>query len=129
MGYLLGGLVPLAPYFFVSNIATGLRISVAVMAVALFAFGYAKTCLVRVGSGEEGEDTVQLSMPWNWDWSWIRGGEAGRKVKGRRGRRARAERWRARREAARGGVQMVVVGGLAAGAAMGMVVAFDRLMK
>lgn len=45
-GYLLGGLVPLLPYFFVSNVYTGLQISIIVMIIALFIFGYVKACSV-----------------------------------------------------------------------------------
>ena len=39
-GYLLGGLVPLVPYFFVSDVGTGLIYSIIVMVVTLFWFGY-----------------------------------------------------------------------------------------
>jgi VIT1/CCC1 family predicted Fe2+/Mn2+ transporter len=46
LGYLLGGLVPLLPYFFVSNVYSGLQISVIVMIIALFIFGYVKACSV-----------------------------------------------------------------------------------
>ncbi|KAL8392477.1 hypothetical protein RB595_002603 [Gaeumannomyces hyphopodioides] len=48
MGYFLGGLLPLLPYLCVprDDLATGFAVSVAVMAVALFSFGYAKTCMV-----------------------------------------------------------------------------------
>lgn len=60
--------------------------SIAVMAVALFAFGYVKTCVVE---GWEGRDKVQAGVG--------------------------------------GGVQMVVVGGAAAGAAMGLVYLFNGL--
>ena len=40
--YVVGGLVPLAPYFFVSNVQTALLISVAVTIIALFVFGFLK---------------------------------------------------------------------------------------
>ncbi|KAI4731278.1 DUF125-domain-containing protein [Aureobasidium sp. EXF-10728] len=76
LGYLLGGLVPLTPYFFVSNNQTALCWSVGVMAVALFVFGYVKTLLV-------GEDKRLLCV--------------------------------------KAGIQMMVLGGVAAGAAMGCV--------
>ncbi|KAG9695955.1 DUF125-domain-containing protein, partial [Aureobasidium melanogenum] len=46
LGYFLGGLVPLTPYFFVSNNQTALCWSIGVMAFALFVFGYVKTLLV-----------------------------------------------------------------------------------
>ncbi|CAI4624604.1 CPA_1a_G0037440.mRNA.1.CDS.1 [Saccharomyces cerevisiae] len=49
-GYLLGGLVPLVPYFFVSDVGTGLIYSIIVMVVTLFWFGYVKTKL-SMGSG------------------------------------------------------------------------------
>ncbi|CAD0115336.1 unnamed protein product [Aureobasidium uvarum] len=76
LGYLLGGLVPLTPYFFVSNNQTALCWSIGVMAVALFVFGYVKTVLV-------GEEKRLLCV--------------------------------------KAGIQMMVLGGVAAGAAMGCV--------
>lgn len=87
-GYLFGGLIPLFPYFFVGEgqVDLALWISVAVMVVALFAFGYVKTCAVS-------------------------GWHGGRCV------------W----EAVKGGLEMVVVGGAAAGAAMGLVKLFDGM--
>ncbi|KAJ8143091.1 hypothetical protein OXX79_000198 [Metschnikowia pulcherrima] len=42
-GYFLGGFVPLVPYFFCNVVRTGLIISVVVMIVTLFIFGYVKT--------------------------------------------------------------------------------------
>ncbi|CAD0014955.1 unnamed protein product [Aureobasidium pullulans] len=76
LGYLLGGLVPLTPYFFVSNNQTALCWSIGVMAFALFVFGYIKTLLV-------GEEKRLLCV--------------------------------------KAGVQMMVLGGVAAAAAMGCV--------
>lgn len=84
MGYFLGGLLPLIPYFFVDRVYDGLILSIAVMVFALFAFGYVKTCAV---------------MGWT----------GARNV----------------REAGFGGIQMVVVGSVAAGAAMGLVRLFN----
>ncbi|KAK5661989.1 hypothetical protein OQA88_10100 [Cercophora sp. LCS_1] len=91
LAYFLGGLLPLAPYFFVDgsgeeSLYRALYISIGVMAVALLAFGYVKTGIVV---GWRGSDNV--------------------------------------RKGVYGGVQMVVVGGAAAGAAMGLVKAFDRI--
>ncbi|KAB5566868.1 CCC1 protein [Coniochaeta sp. 2T2.1] len=88
LAYFLGGLVPLLPYFCVGaeEVMLGLWISVAVMAVALFGFGYVKTCVV---TGWRGRRAVGLGFC--------------------------------------GGAQMMVVGGAAAGAAMGLVMLFDRL--
>ncbi|KUJ20350.1 DUF125-domain-containing protein [Mollisia scopiformis] len=86
MGYFFGGLLPLLPYFCVGSdqVFEGLYISLAVMVVALFAFGYGKTCIV-VG--------------------W------------REGKHIRA--------GCSGGIQMVFVGGIAAGSAMGLVKLFS----
>ncbi|OBT43560.1 hypothetical protein VE00_06978 [Pseudogymnoascus sp. WSF 3629] len=72
--YFLGGLVPLVPYFFVEEVERGLWVSVGVMAVALWVFGWVKT--------------------------GVCGGDQWERVKG--------------------GGEMVVVGGVAAGAAMGL---------
>ncbi|CCD24151.1 Ccc1p NDAI_0C04920 [Naumovozyma dairenensis CBS 421] len=41
-GYLIGGFVPLFPYFFVTSVHQGLIYSIIVMAVTLFLFGYFK---------------------------------------------------------------------------------------
>ena len=41
-GYFIGGLIPLIPYFFVTEVGTGLIFSVIVMAITLFWFGYIK---------------------------------------------------------------------------------------
>lgn len=75
-GYFFGGLVPLAPYFFVHDNAIALLWSIGVMAFALFVFGYAKTVLL----GEENKGAC-----------------------------------------AKAGIQMVLLGGVAAAAAMGCV--------
>lgn len=91
LGYMLGGIVPLLPYFFVDagvgggrGIVWALWVSVCVMAVALFGFGYVKTC---VFTGWKGARCV--------------------------------------RQGALGGVQMVVVGGAAAGSAVALVKLFE----
>lgn len=47
-GYFLGGFVPLVPYFFCDVVRTGLIVSVIVMVVTLFIFGYVKT-IVSLG--------------------------------------------------------------------------------
>ncbi len=75
-GYILGGLVALLPYLFVSSIHDAFMGSVALMALASFAFGWAKTSLV--GGGDR----------------WV---------------------------CLQNGVQMLLLGGVAAGAAMGCV--------
>lgn len=48
LGYFFGGFVPLIPYFFCDVVKTGLLISVLVMVVTLFVFGFVKT-LVLLG--------------------------------------------------------------------------------
>jgi predicted membrane protein (TIGR00267 family) len=42
LSYVAGGLVPLAPYFFVSNVHVALIVSVALTLLALLVFGYVK---------------------------------------------------------------------------------------
>lgn len=76
LGYFFGGLVPLLPYLFVSSVDRAFVGSILVMALALFAFGWAKTAFV----GE-------------------------------------TSRW----ACFKSGVQMMMLGGVAAGAAMGCV--------
>lgn len=46
LGYFIGGLVPLLPYLFFEHVREALYCSILVMAIALFAFGWAKTFLV-----------------------------------------------------------------------------------
>jgi len=88
LGYFIGGFVPLTPYFFVGpdEAFYALRWSIATMVVALFVFGYVKTCFV---SGWKGTQNIRRGVT--------------------------------------GGVQMVIVGGVAAGAAMGLVKVFQAL--
>lgn len=88
LGYFIGGFVPLLPYFFVgpNEAFIALRWSIATMVVALFMFGYGKTCFVTGWSGRKN----------------LRKGLVG-------------------------GLQMVLVGGVAAGSAMGLVKGFQLL--
>ncbi|KAL4884673.1 VIT family-domain-containing protein [Aspergillus karnatakaensis] len=88
LGYFIGGFVPLLPYFFVgeNEAFLALKWSIATMAVALFIFGYGKTCFV---SGWQGKKNI-------WKGSV-------------------------------GGLQMVLIGGVAAGSAMGLVKGFQAL--
>jgi len=46
--YVVGGLIPLSPYFFVSDGITGLKISAIITLCCLFAFGYFKSKLTGV---------------------------------------------------------------------------------
>ncbi|KAI9827520.1 MAG: hypothetical protein M1832_004870 [Thelocarpon impressellum] len=86
--YFLGGFVPLVPYFFVGNhsINAALWWSCIVMAVALFSFGYVKTCVI---CGWRGRPKVLKGI--------------------------------------RGALEMLFIGGLAAGAAMGLIRAFNTI--
>ncbi|RLV95943.1 Protein CCC1 [Spathaspora sp. JA1] len=45
LAYFFGGFVPLVPYFFTTYVQTGLLISVIVMLITLFIFGYIKTAI------------------------------------------------------------------------------------
>ncbi|RAL10913.1 VIT1/CCC1 transporter family protein [Aspergillus homomorphus CBS 101889] len=88
LGYFIGGFVPLLPYFFVGPHGAfyALQWSIATMVVALFLFGYGKTCFV---SGWRGSRNIRRGLI--------------------------------------GGLQMVLVGGVAAGSAMGLVKGFQML--
>jgi len=48
MSYIVGGLIPLSPYFFVGDAITGLRISAAITLCCLFVFGYFKSKMTGV---------------------------------------------------------------------------------
>ena len=54
MGYLVGGLLPLLPYLFVSQVGDGLRISFGVCVLALFLYGFTRAYL----SNADGADVV-----------------------------------------------------------------------
>lgn len=87
MGYFIGGLMPLLPYLLVDTheIHKGLIMSIVVMVVALFLFGYAKTSAVTG--------------------TWFGGNDI--------------------RQGCKEGIQMIVVGSVAAAAAMGSVKLFS----
>ncbi|CAD0087610.1 unnamed protein product, partial [Aureobasidium vineae] len=86
LGYLIGGLLPLIPYFFVprEEVVLALYWSFGVMLSCLFCFGYCKTCFVAGWRGKVWQGVV-------------------------------------------GGVQMMLVGGVAAGCAMGIIRLFHHL--
>jgi VIT1/CCC1 family predicted Fe2+/Mn2+ transporter len=60
LSYLVGGLIPLSPYMLVHRVLSGLRISVAVTLVALFAFGYGKGRLTGIHPLRGGVQTVVI---------------------------------------------------------------------
>ena len=48
VSYIVGGLIPLSPYFFITNIFDALKISVIVTLICLFVFGYFKSKITGV---------------------------------------------------------------------------------
>jgi VIT1/CCC1 family predicted Fe2+/Mn2+ transporter len=60
ISYIGGGLVPLAPYFFVSRVEDALAISVALTAVALFVFGAIKARFTGIPIWRGGMETALI---------------------------------------------------------------------
>jgi len=50
VSYIVGGLIPLSPYFFVNDALEGLKISVIITLMCLFVFGYFKSKLTGVNA-------------------------------------------------------------------------------
>lgn len=48
MAYIIGGMVPLLPYFFLSNTIEGLKISAIITLICLFIFGYYKSKMTGI---------------------------------------------------------------------------------
>ena len=48
ISYIIGGLVPLTPYFFVSNALDGLKLSAAITLVCLYVFGFFKSKMTGI---------------------------------------------------------------------------------
>lgn len=48
LSYVVGGIIPLSPYFFVADGITGLKISAAITLICLFVFGYLKSMVTGV---------------------------------------------------------------------------------
>jgi VIT1/CCC1 family predicted Fe2+/Mn2+ transporter len=48
ISYIIGGLVPLTPYFFVSNALDGLKLSAAITLVSLYVFGFFKSKMTGI---------------------------------------------------------------------------------
>jgi VIT1/CCC1 family predicted Fe2+/Mn2+ transporter len=93
LGYVLGGLLPLFPYFFVDRVADGVYWSFAVCLAALFAFGFIKDYVLNCQRREK--ETKQLCYE-----------------------RRRCRRWADIRRSSWEGFQMVILGGVAALAAV-----------
>src|SRR5215470_2880234 len=60
ISYIVGGLVPLAPYILLSDLLTALSVSVAVTLVALFVFGCVKGKLTGISPWRGGAQTVLI---------------------------------------------------------------------
>jgi len=60
VSYVLGGLVPLAPYMLAADLYTALGISVGVTLVALFVFGFVKGKLTGISPWRGGLQTVVI---------------------------------------------------------------------
>ncbi|KAK0631130.1 VIT family-domain-containing protein [Bombardia bombarda] len=103
LGYLLGGSLPLFPYFIVTNITDGLIWSFAVCIAALFLFGFSKDYVLNRRQQEECS-TDQLHL--------------------RRGGRIP---WREFRHSGWEGLVMAALGGFAAGAAVLCVMIFESM--
>jgi vacuolar iron transporter family protein len=58
--YIAGGSIPLAPYFFVANLETGLAVSVAVTLSALFVFGCIKARFTDIPLWRGGSQTMLI---------------------------------------------------------------------
>ncbi|KAK9777161.1 putative Vacuolar iron transporter Ccc1 [Seiridium cardinale] len=102
MGYLLGGLLPLFPYFFVTEVCAGLKWSFGVCIVALFIFGFTKHYLLQ----EEVEDK-------HWSNAW----------------HYHSRRWNRIKQSAWEGLQMVILGSIAAFAALACVKASEVIVS
>jgi VIT1/CCC1 family predicted Fe2+/Mn2+ transporter len=48
MSYIVGGMIPLSPYFFTPDAITGLKISAVITLICLFIFGYFKSKMTSV---------------------------------------------------------------------------------
>lgn len=103
VGYLLGGLLPLFPYFFVNQVGSGLRWSFGVCVLALFAFGFGKHYLLQ----EEEENK-------RWVMTHQHKCEA-------RWKRIKSSLWE--------GIQMVILGSIAALAAVSCVQMFEGIVS
>ncbi|KAK4182795.1 VIT family-domain-containing protein [Podospora australis] len=107
LGYLLGGLLPLFPYFFVDHVQEGLKWSFAVCLVVLFAFGFLKDYFLNRQQSSPG--TENLQAPWTKE------------------RRILGFKWSDLRRSSWEGTQMALMGGVAALAAVLCVRLFEGL--
>lgn len=103
IGYLIGGSLPLFPYFIVKEVADGLLWSFVVCVMALFTFGFIKSHVLLVQSAKSG--------------GWMKG----------KGLQRAGWTWRNVRQSSWEGAQMVILGSLAALAAVLCVRLFEGI--
>jgi len=60
VSYVVGGLVPLAPYMLAADLYSALKISIVVTLAALFVFGYVKGSLTGISPFRGGLQTVTI---------------------------------------------------------------------
>lgn len=119
LGYLIGGSLPLAPYFAVGRVGDGLLWSFVVCIIALFAFGFTKDFVLHRQQQRQLREVVEVEgvfvkdkmlrgtrRGWGWGWGWG---------------------WRDVRRSAWEGTQMVMLGSMAALAAVLCVRLFDGM--
>ncbi|KAL1890325.1 hypothetical protein Sste5346_008327 [Sporothrix stenoceras] len=68
LGYLIGGLLPLWPYFFVTHVGDGLRYSFAVCIVALFLFGFIRDFALDSPVSSQTNVGGRRRIPWRRLW-------------------------------------------------------------
>ncbi|KAK0667935.1 Ccc1 family [Cercophora samala] len=110
LGYLLGGLLPLFPYFFVEHVQEGLKWSFAVCLLVLFLFGLLKDYFLN-SQQSEGRDRAE----------WI--GTSGQKKE----RTILGMKWLDLKRSLWEGLQMALMGGVAAIAAVLCVKFFEDM--
>ncbi|KAK3684142.1 Ccc1 family [Podospora appendiculata] len=74
LGYLLGGSLPLFPYFFVSGVEDGLLWSFLVCVVALFAFGFTKDFVLNNDGSSHDGGSDSMEGPKRIDWPRLKSG-------------------------------------------------------
>ncbi|KAK8090429.1 hypothetical protein PG997_005390 [Apiospora hydei] len=112
IGYLLGGLLPLFPYFFVRQVGDGLRWSFGVCILALFLFGFTKHYLLQDEGAQRSSTTTHRHNHRHHQ-------QQQKKAAAARWRRVRASLWE--------GTQMVILGSIAAVTAVLAVKALEGL--
>lgn len=104
LGYLIGGSLPLFPYFLVNHVGDGLLWSFVVCLVALFTFGFVKDFVLHLQIQKQRAEAAAAK-------DWV--------IKRHSGGRARWQwQWKDVRRSSWEGLQMVILGSLAAAAAV-----------